>query len=130
MQTCKSKSESHCLFCQCQSPAKAGQLRQLPQPPTHPQGRGYLSGQRLLLEEDLAAGADQAHLAILAAKEWQGWLFRALRQPPSLCLILSFPLPLPALLPTRLFSLLQSSLACVSEKPSGNFVTGLGAKSR
>lgn len=34
-----------------------------------------------MLEKDLASGADQAHLALLAAKEQQGWLVRALRQP-------------------------------------------------
>lgn len=73
---------------------------------------------------DLAAGADQAHLALLAAKEQQGWLFRALVRLSALSL------PLPALLLTCLPFLLQSSLACVSEKPSGNFVTGLGVKSR
>lgn len=77
-----------------------------------------------------AAGADQAHLAVLAAKEQPVWLFRALHQPPSLPFNLSFPLLLPAFLPTRLFPLLQSSLASVSDKPSSNLVTGLVKKSR
>jgi len=65
------------------------------QPVTHLQGRECPDGQRLLLEEGLAAGPDQAHLAVLAAKEKQGWLFRALHQ--HLC-PLSFSLLLPVLL--------------------------------
>lgn len=97
---------------------------------THPQEREYPSGQKLLLEKDLAAGADQAPQTVLAAKEQQSRLFRALSWPLSLYLILSFPVSLPALLSTHLSSLSQSSLAFLSKRSAGNFATGLGVKSR
>lgn len=76
---------------------------------THSHGKDYLSRQRLLMEEDLAAGADQAHLAVLQPRGSMVGYIR-LCVSLSLCFSLFAPLAL-HFCPDMCLSLLQSSFA-------------------
>jgi len=117
------------LLCQCQSPAKArqgkaGQL--LPQPASQSptckggnaqMGRGYYWRKVLQL--------------VLTRLTWLFWQPRRSKAGYlGLYISISVPCPFPSFSLCCLSSLLQSLFGCVSEKPSGNFVTGLGVKSR